>query len=438
MAPDYLELIETYRLAQPRALKYILKPLTSIPVNGFFSALDLSNKGCNDLCLNISIPQMFSAFAQKTLMPESAIKQYFETIAMELVQLATYTDRERKVVKLCIKGAGANSYASEYLEELIEVAKSEFTISKEVNLEIVCGPEQLTNRRIDDLRRIGFNSLTINQYDFNADILSAAKKNIKNSLSSDQIGYIRKRGKISINLVLSYGMPPQTADGFIDSLEKALALAPDRLYLTPFCTNNVEYGTMQRTNLHSLTGNKENTALLMKAYFILTHSGYSCRNLFLYSKAELPETVDKNPQLINLPEISYPISFGIELPSYGIGAGAASFFSGCYFINEPDLKLYESRVTSGLPATKDGLMLNKSSQVCLEAAGNMALKGVIDLKQLAKSCLLSIRETESVLQKGFPVIDLLFKKNILIRDGQFIRACTPALGTILMQELQIE
>lgn len=92
-------------------------------------------------------------------------------------------------------------------------------------------PRTVDSEKIAALGQLGFNRMSLGVQDFNMDVQKAVNRIQSEEETANAITVARKHGVSSINLDLIYGLPKQTLVGFDQTLDRVLALKPDRIAL---------------------------------------------------------------------------------------------------------------------------------------------------------------------------------------------------------------
>ena len=92
-------------------------------------------------------------------------------------------------------------------------------------------PRKLAPEDVPLLGSCGFNCLSIEVHDFDRAVQRAARRSLSEEETRRVIEEARANGFRSVNVDLIHGLPKQTLDSFNATLDKVLALAPDRIAL---------------------------------------------------------------------------------------------------------------------------------------------------------------------------------------------------------------
>jgi oxygen-independent coproporphyrinogen-3 oxidase len=91
---------------------------------------------------------------------------------------------------------------------------------------------------------------------------------------TDTVGALRKAGIGSINFDLMYGLPGQTLSDLEDTLDRSIALAPDRIALFGYAHLPSVFARQRRIDATSLPGARERFDQAAFGYERLTAAGY--------------------------------------------------------------------------------------------------------------------------------------------------------------------
>jgi len=101
------------------------------------------------------------------------------------------------------------------------------TAGAEVAIEI--DPRITTREQLETLRSLGFNRISLGVQDFSDEVQRAVNRRQSLECVRDVVAWCRALGFASINFDLIYGLPYQTVASMADTLDKTLALSPDRV-----------------------------------------------------------------------------------------------------------------------------------------------------------------------------------------------------------------
>ena len=124
------------------------------------------------------------------------------------------------------------------------------------------------------LRRIGFNRASLGVQDLDERVQRAVNRVQPEPVTRATVEAARAAGFGSINIDLIYGLPCQGVDSFAHTLERVIALAPDRLAIYNYAHLPDRFPPQRRIRAEDLPGPETKLAILQRAIEQLTDAGY--------------------------------------------------------------------------------------------------------------------------------------------------------------------
>ena len=135
-------------------------------------------------------------------------------------------------------------------------------------------PRTVDNEKTAALAQLGFNRMSLGVQDFDADVQKAVHRIQSEAQTADAIDTARKHGVTSINLDLIYGLPLQTTASFERTLERVIALKPDRIALYSYAHLPAMFKPQRRINPAELPDAAQKLEIMVLAIGTLTAAGY--------------------------------------------------------------------------------------------------------------------------------------------------------------------
>jgi oxygen-independent coproporphyrinogen-3 oxidase len=115
------------------------------------------------------------------------------------------------------------------LERLAEALGRRFALAPGAELAIEIDPRVTSVEHLQTLRALGFNRVSLGVQDFHPEVQRAVNRVQPFELVERLVGCCRRLGFDSVNFDLIYGLPFQTLETMDATLDRVLALAPDRI-----------------------------------------------------------------------------------------------------------------------------------------------------------------------------------------------------------------
>jgi oxygen-independent coproporphyrinogen-3 oxidase len=179
-------------------------------------------------------------------------------------------------------------------------------------------PETALPERLQLLRQRGVSRVSIGVQSFDEREVRAVNRPQRTGDVNAALERLRALDFPTLNIDLMYGLPGQTRASFLDSLEKALAFAPEELYLYPLYVRPLT--TLGRRG--ALAFDEQRLELYRAGRDLLVARGYRQRSMRLFRLARAGDGDGG------------PIYSCQEDGMVGLGCGARSYASGVHYASE--------------------------------------------------------------------------------------------------------
>ena len=127
-------------------------------------------------------------------------------------------------------GGGTPSwYGAERLLEIFEAAKRRCRVLTDAEVTLEANPDSVSARALKQLRRAGFNRVSIGMQSANDEVLKAIGRRHRFEDVLDAVDAAREAGFDNLSLDLIYGLPAQSREDWADSLSRAVLMKPNHL-----------------------------------------------------------------------------------------------------------------------------------------------------------------------------------------------------------------
>jgi oxygen-independent coproporphyrinogen-3 oxidase len=306
--------------------------------------------------------------------------RYITYLKKELDLLVPSIDTSRKVSQLHFGGGTPTFFNKAQLTQVIDMLKEYFpNFSDDAEISCEIDPRYFSKEHMDALKDGGFNRISFGVQDFNHDVQKAVQRVQSYEDTKKAVDIARDAGIKSINIDLIYGLPFQTLDSFMDTLEKVLLLDPDRLAVFNYAHVPWMKKTMRKIDETTLPEPKVKLETLKATidFFVNNHYKMVGMDHFAKEDDELFQAIEKGELHRNFQ--GYTTKGGSDL----IGIGLTSIGNGVdyYAQNHKDMKLYEKALDDGkLPIFK-GIILNQDDMIRQDVIMELMSNFKIDVKR---------------------------------------------------------
>ena len=232
------ELIARYDVPGPRYTSYPTAPqfTPSFHEDDYRRHVHASNESGAPLSLYVHIPfcatVCFYCGCNKIVTKRhERAAPYLQGLTTEIARQGALFDHRRTVWQLHFGGGTPTFIDHNEMAGLMEALHDNFRLcggdSGDYSIEI--DPRTVDAQRITQLRALGFNRLSLGVQDFDATVQQAVNRIQSEAQTLAIIDAARTAGFRSINIDLIYGLPHQTMASFAATLDKIVALRPERL-----------------------------------------------------------------------------------------------------------------------------------------------------------------------------------------------------------------
>ena len=138
--------------------------------------------------------------------------------------------RKEYVVDSVFLGGGTPSVMSpESIEAILGIVRESFVLESDAEITIEANPESLDARKLKRYLAAGINRLSIGVQSFDDGLLKTRGRIHDATQAVEAFRLARKCGFTNINIDLMFAIPGQTMEQWQDTVEQALALAPDHI-----------------------------------------------------------------------------------------------------------------------------------------------------------------------------------------------------------------
>lgn len=298
---------------------------------------------CNTLCwycgCNTSITKNQEASAR-----------YVKALVEE-VRTAAGICGHKRIVRQIHLGDGTPTFLlPSELTELGDAIRRNFRLSAEVEAGVEIDPRRLTREHVAALRNAGMNRVSMGVQDFSHRVQQAVNR-IQSFEQTEQVtAWFREAGIQSLSVDLIYGLPHQTVNSFSSTLDKVLALEPDRLAVFSYAHVPWMKPAQKLLERAALPSAAVKLGILKLTVERLAAEGYVYVGMDHFARpgdelvrAQQAGTLQRNFQ-------GYSTHRGTDI--LGFGVSAISQTEDYYWQNTKDLEAYYSVVDrGGLPVS---------------------------------------------------------------------------------------
>jgi len=233
-----LDLIRRYDQAGPRYTSYPTAPEfhEGFGETQYREACARSNESGRPLSLYFHLPfcdtVCFYCACNKVVTKDRArAEPYLKRLYRELEMQGALFGADREVEQLHWGGGTPTFISRDQMVELMDNTRRRFRLADdevgEYSIEI--DPREVDAESVALLRRLGFNRMSLGVQDFEPAVQRAVNRTQSEEETLVVLEAARAEGFRSVSIDLIYGLPFQTVNSFLRTLDRIVEFAPDRL-----------------------------------------------------------------------------------------------------------------------------------------------------------------------------------------------------------------
>jgi oxygen-independent coproporphyrinogen-3 oxidase len=365
-----LDLINRYDKAGPRYTSYptALELHEGFGDQEYREHIAKSNAAGGPLSLYFHIPFcdtvcFYCACNKIVTKNRSHAQPYLDNLYKEIAMQGDLFDRSRIVNQLHWGGGTPTFLSYEQMQKLMQVTRAHFSLRDddqgEYSIEI--DPRETDDRTIHQLRELGFNRISLGVQDFDPAVQKAVNRLQSEEQTFAVLAAARAEGFRSTNIDLIYGLPLQAVATFSRTLDKLLAVAPDRFSIFNYAHMPARFKTQRQINDADLPTADIKLDILQMVGRRLTEAGYVYIGMDHFARPDDELAVAQREGKLYRNFQGYSTHSDCDL--VGLGITSIGRVGDAYIQNVKELAEYDQLIGQGrLPVFK-GVELNDDDKL---------------------------------------------------------------------------
>jgi len=324
---------------------------------------------------------------------------YLQRLFQEISLQAALFDPDRPVTQLHWGGGTPTFLSHDEMRQLMAETRRYFKLLDDDNGEysIEIDPREADAETINVLRELGFNRLSLGVQDFDPAVQKAVNRIQSEAETEEVIQAARDVGFHSVSIDLMYGLPLQSVATFTQTLDKVIAMSPDRLSVFNYAHLPQMFKTQRQINEAELPPPEEKLAILQLCVQRLTDEGYVYIGMDHFAKPDDELAIAQQEGTLYRNFQGY--STQAECDLIAMGVTAVSKIGNSYSQNVKTMEEYEARIDSGHLPMFRGIGLNDDDLLRRHVITQLICHFVLDIKKLEQAYSLKFAEYFEIEQK---------------------------------------
>jgi oxygen-independent coproporphyrinogen-3 oxidase len=282
--------------------------------------------------------------------------KYLKYLAKEIELQSGYLDGEHEVIQLHWGGGTPTFLSHDEMRQLMGATRQHFKLLEGGEYSIEVDPRKVDDATVALLGELGFNRMSVGVQDFDEGVQRAINRIQTEEETAGVIKAARANGFQSISVDLIYGLPHQTVMGFNRTLERVLAMDPDRLSIYNYAHLPSLFKPQRRINDADLPSADAKLQILALAIKKLTDAGYVYIGMDHFAKPDDELAVAQRQGRLHRNFQGYSTYADCDMLSFGISS--IGKVGPTYSQNVKTLDEYYDRLDNGVLPVFRGIELN--------------------------------------------------------------------------------
>ncbi|WP_019643558.1 oxygen-independent coproporphyrinogen III oxidase [Novispirillum itersonii] len=383
------DLVAKYDLRLPRYTSYPTAPhfspaVTGSTYEGWLAELDpatplslyLHIAYCAEMC-------WFCGCHTKITRRYDPVADYLEVLMQEIELLASKLPGRFSARHVHFGGGSPTILSAEDFSRLIAHLKEHFDIADGAEIAVELDPRTADEAYVQAMATAGVTRASIGVQDFNRRVQEAVNRIQPYEEVAEVTGWLRKHGISEINMDLIYGLPYQTVDSIVETIDQSLTLKPRRISLFGYA--HVPWMRKHQTLIpdEALPGLEERWIQYETAQKRLQDHGYVSVGLDHFALADDEMAIALNSKQLHRNFQGYTTDAAEVL--IGLGASGIGSLPQGYVANEGELHAWKRMVLDGMLPTKRGIAISGEDRLRREVIERLMCDLEIDLAAIARA-----------------------------------------------------
>jgi oxygen-independent coproporphyrinogen-3 oxidase len=316
--------------------------------------------------------------------------KYIKYLTTELGLLGGLLGDNRRISQMHWGGGTPTFLSREEMRVLASGLKETFDRDSDFECSIEIDPRKLEPETVDFLAELGFNRVSIGVQDFDPHVQKAVNRIQGEAVTRSAIEQARTAGFRSVNLDLIYGLPRQTLDSFNATLDKVLALDPDRIALYSYAHLPKLFKPQKRIAEAELPTAEAKLQILTLAIGRLTGAGYLYIGMDHFAKPEDELAVAQRQGRLQRNFQGYSAQPYGDM--FGLGVSAIGQVGPTYYQNRKTLDDYYAALDNGQFPVLRGLELSQDDLVRRAVIRALICNFRLSIESIELAYLINFRE----------------------------------------------
>lgn len=314
---------------------------------------------------------------------KSRVEEYLEYLKREIDLAAAHIGDGTRVVQVHWGGGTPTYLDPAQISSLMRHLQDRFVLADDAEISIEADPRGLTTAHLQAAREAGFNRISMGVQDFDESVQEAINRIQPRELVEEATSAARRIGFESVSFDLIYGLPHQTLESFLRTVDDVIHIAPDRIALFSYAHVPWKKKHQQVIRDEWLPESDTKIRILVDTVARLTDGGgyrYIGMDHFALEGDPITAALDAGTLQRNFQ--GYSTHAGSDL--IGFGVSAISQIDDAYAQNHLDFPSYYASIDAGELPTSKGYRLTAEDRLRRYVIMRLMCELTLDIKDVER------------------------------------------------------
>ena len=281
--------------------------------------------------------------------------KYLKYLGREIALQSAALEGSHDAIQLHWGGGTPTFLSHDELRQLMGMIRSHFRLLPGGEFSIEVDPRKVDDATVALLGELGFNRMSVGVQDFDENVQRAVNRIQSEAETHQVIRAARANGFESVSVDLIYGLPCQTLESFAVSLDRVLAMSPDRLSIYNYAHLPTLFKPQRRIAESDMPTAETRLQLLGMAIKTLVDAGYVYIGMDHFARPDDELAVAQREGRLHRNFQGYSTYADCDMLSFGISS--ISKVGACYAQNVKTLDAYYEILDQGCLPVMRGIEL---------------------------------------------------------------------------------
>ena len=315
----------------------------------------------------------------------AAIERYVDALLAEIDLVASLLPARLRVTHLHWGGGTPTIVGPSAMRRMHDAIARDFRVDSVAEIAVEIDPRMLTVEMATALGACGFTRASLGVQTFDPVVQQAIHRIQTAEVTEAAVRRLRHVGIRALNIDLIYGLPHQTVRSCVETAERVLAFAPDRVAVFGYAHVPSMKSNQRHIDEVALPDAAARFAQAEAIAEMLLRAGYRRIGLDHFAKPDDPLARSLDAGALHRNFQGYTTDYADAL--LGFGASAIGRLPHGYLQNTPRIAAYQDAIAAGRLATVRGLDLTAEDRLRAAVIERLMCDLKVDLAAMTASCL---------------------------------------------------